>query len=180
LRAGDGTARVEHFGCANVHLTVLARRMLHGYPALGIRVEADDIRQDAELRLWFVLREARPATFPEFMALAAIQVRRALIDASRYHFGRSGAGKRRPTARCGHNAPVEPADSEQDFEKLAWWPAFHHAVGALPDDERHVANLHWYHALTHAQTADLLEVSLKTVKRRWNRARALLRQAFKD
>jgi RNA polymerase sigma-70 factor (ECF subfamily) len=44
-------------------------------------------------------------------------------------------------------------------------------VDRLPDDERETFQLIWYQGLTQAEVAALVDVSLRTVKRRWQSAR---------
>ena len=58
------------------------------------------------------------------------------------------------------------------------WGEFHEAVGALPEDERDVFDLLWYQGLTRQEAAALLEVSAKTVQRRWQAACLRLHDAL--
>jgi RNA polymerase sigma-70 factor (ECF subfamily) len=48
----------------------------------------------------------------------------------------------------------------------------------LPDEEREVVNLLWYDELTQEEVATVLNVSLRTVKRRWQSARLKLAEAL--
>ena len=50
------------------------------------------------------------------------------------------------------------------------WREFHEQVDLLPDEEREVFDLIWYQGLMHTQAAELLDVSARTVKRRWQSA----------
>lgn len=52
-------------------------------------------------------------------------------------------------------------------------------VDKLPDEEREVFGLLWYEGLTQPEAASVLNVSLKTVKRRWQSARLLLHRAMR-
>ena len=52
-------------------------------------------------------------------------------------------------------------------------------VEPLPDDEREVFALVWYHDLSQAEAADVLGVSVRTVIRRWQAARIRLQQGFR-
>jgi RNA polymerase sigma factor (sigma-70 family) len=45
--------------------------------------------------------------------------------------------------------------------------AFHAAVEQLPDAEREVVELTFYHGLTQPEIAELLGVDERTVRRRW-------------
>jgi hypothetical protein len=48
-----------------------------------------------------------------------------------------------------------------------------------PMEEREVFDLLWYHALTQAEAAELLQVTDRTVKRRWRSARLRLHRALR-
>src|SRR5262249_52448104 len=54
------------------------------------------------------------------------------------------------------------------------------AIDELPEEEREVFSLVRIHALTHAETAEVLGVSAKTVQRRLNRALVLLDEKLDD
>ena len=58
--------------------------------------------------------------------------------------------------------------------ELELWANFHAAVDHLPDDEREVFALLYYHGLTREQAAELLDVAERTVYRRWASACARL------
>ena len=47
-------------------------------------------------------------------------------------------------------------------------------MGQLPDEEREVFDLIFYQELSQADAAELLDVSVRTVKRRWRSAKLLL------
>ena len=40
----------------------------------------------------------------------------------------------------------------------------------MPEEEREVFDLVWYQELTHAQAAEVLNLSTKTIQRRWQSA----------
>ena len=54
------------------------------------------------------------------------------------------------------------------------------AIDNLPEDEREVFGLVRLHGLTHAEAAEVLDVSAKTVQRRLNRASLLLSEELAD
>ncbi len=58
------------------------------------------------------------------------------------------------------------------------WTRFHQAASMLPEDEREVFGLKWYDGLTLEQVAQEIGISLRTVKRRWHSAQALLDNAL--
>jgi RNA polymerase sigma factor (sigma-70 family) len=169
LRAGDRAAADELLQAVGRRLERLARRMLRDFR--GVRAGADtaDVVQGALLRLVNALRDVRPESTREFTGLAALQVRRELLDLAR-HFAVRGAGARVPdpgTADFGTGGGDQPAD-------LELWGRFHAAVDGLPADEREAFGLLFYHGHTRAQAALLLGVAERTVYRRWASACVLL------
>src|SRR5262249_28107777 len=65
----------------------------------------------------------------------------------------------------------EPSVSTYDPQKLGSWTEFHQQVEALPAQEREVFGLLWYHRMSQADAAAVLNVSLAPVKRWWRSAR---------
>ena len=57
------------------------------------------------------------------------------------------------------------------------WTEFHEQVRALPEEEQEVFNLVWYEQLTQEQAAEVLGVTTRTVRRRWQDARYRLCKA---
>ena len=57
------------------------------------------------------------------------------------------------------------------------WTEFHEQVEMLPEEEQEVFNLLWYEQLTHEQAAEVLGVTTRTVRRRWQDARYRLCKA---
>ncbi len=155
----------------------LARAMLRGYPRLQRWEQTDDVLQNALLRLHQALESVRPATSREFYGLAALQIRRELIDLARRHFGPLGAAGRHLTAEVDQaNLASAAADLAGRTGTLADWQAFHEEVDRLPEKERQIVNLLWYQGLKQGDAAELLGVAERTVKNRWQRARQLLEQ----
>ena len=76
------------------------------------------------------------------------------------------------------SGPADPADLSPEPSRLAAWTEFHEQIGALPDEEREVFDLLWYQGLSQAEAAELLGVSERTVKRRWQTARYRLHEAL--
>jgi RNA polymerase sigma-70 factor (ECF subfamily) len=63
---------------------------------------------------------------------------------------------------------------------LAQWTEFHRVIERLPDKERQVVDLLFYHGLSQAEAADVLAIDTSTVKRRWRAARLTLHELLKD
>ncbi|HWE35243.1 MAG TPA: sigma-70 family RNA polymerase sigma factor [Isosphaeraceae bacterium] len=177
LREGDESARGELLARAGDRLDALAHRMLRGYPGVRRWEQTDDVRQAASLRLLRTLGEVTPGSAVEFFRLAALNIRRELIDLARRYSGPQGLGANHGSVDP--DAP-DPAPADETFEpaRLAAWGEFHERVAALPDDERAVFDLVWYQGLAQADAAELLGVSERTVKRRWQAARLRLFEAM--
>jgi RNA polymerase sigma-70 factor (ECF subfamily) len=151
--------------------------MFTKYPRLHRREEAEDVFQEAMIRLWQSLEEVGPTTVAAFMGLAALQMRRALRDLARRHFGRrnaadQGVRKCRPaTENLAYTLENEPGDSTWHPHDLACWSEFHAAADRLPEPERTAFDLLYYHELPQTDVADLMQVSERQVRRYWQTAR---------
>ena len=99
-------------------------------------------------------------------------IRRTLLDLAKHHLGPHGHGANHHTDGEG-GAMNDRAEQPEDLEG---WSAFHAQVEGLPDEEREVVGLLYYEGLTQEEAAAVLGVGLRTVKRRWQSARCILRQ----
>jgi RNA polymerase sigma-70 factor (ECF subfamily) len=179
--AGDEAARNALLDHACERLLRLTRKMFHARRDLGRWEQTDDVFQTAMLRLHRALSEVRPESVRHFFNLAALMIRRTLLGVAKHHLGPHGQGTK-------HHTDRQPADDEggalhdraEQPEDLEGWSAFHAQVEALPDEEREVVGLLFYEQLTQQEAATVLGVSLRTVKRRWQSARYLLRQGLNE
>jgi RNA polymerase sigma factor (sigma-70 family) len=176
LRAGDETARDELMKIAYKRLIRLARRMLNHYPGVKRWEQTDDVLQNAALRLCKSLSDVKPTTARSFINLAAVQIRRELIDLARHYDGPEGPG-RHHASRGGSAVPggtpdlLDPGTDTDDPAGLAAWTEFHEQVEALPGEERETFNLLWYQGLRQAEAAAVLGVTERVVRYRWRSAR---------
>jgi RNA polymerase sigma-70 factor (ECF subfamily) len=183
LRAGDESARKELLNCACERLTRLTRKMLKGYPRVKRWEQTDDVMQNATMRLYRALADVQPASPADFFRLAALNIRRELLDLAKHYYGPRGLGAKHASVAKSpgtENAPaaLEPADTADEPSRLASWTEFHAQVEQLPDEEREIFDLLWYQELSQAEAAALLHVSERTIKRRWQAARLKLHQAL--
>lgn len=182
--AGDAAAWGELLVHACERLRRLARKMLKGFPDLRRWEGTDDLLQNSYLRLHRALREVNPSSVRHFFNLATVQIRRELLDLTDHHFGPEGDGANHHTdgpclaAGEGGTLDRQPAVAEEPTS-LVGWTEFHARIEALPDEEREVVTLLWYHGLAQEEAAAVLGVSVRTVKRRWQSARLLLYEAVK-
>ena len=181
LRAGDEPARDALIQHSCERLMRLTRKMLKGYPRLRRWEQTDDVLQNALMRLHRSLAELRPESVPQFLGLAATQIRRSLIDLTRHHLGPEGYAVHHHTDGndAGSNLIVsQEPDRAAEPESLERWSRFHRHVEALPDKEREIFDLLWYQGLSQSEAADALGVDLRTIKRRWRSARITIYEAL--
>jgi RNA polymerase sigma factor (sigma-70 family) len=169
--------REEIIAHACDRLRQLTHRMLKHYPRVKRWLETDDVLQNAMMRLHRSLLQVQPETPRQFYGLAATQIRRELIDLARKQYGPQGIGANQLTD-FGERVKNKSDDSEP--ESLDSWSQFHLAVENLPEDQQEVVNLLWYEGISQPDAASLLNISLATLKRRWQAARLTLGTLLKD
>lgn len=172
---GDKEARdrLIEFTANRVHK--LARTMLADFPAVQRWEQTDDVFVNALRRLDSALRCVELTSPRHFFNLAAMQIRRELLDLKNHYYGPLGIGTHHHTD---HQPPDESggklAKAPSQSEELERWGALHEAAAKLPDELREVFNLVYYQGLTREEVARILGVHLSTVKRRWQDAKLLL------
>ena len=180
LRECDDTARAELLQFARRRLKILADRMFLRFPLLYAREQSDDLLQEAMLKLWQSLDQVSPMTVAGFMGLAAAQMRRALADLARRHFGRENelndmGSFNRPIILNGDSAVRRQIDDPRNSpSELASWTEFHTAAGVLSEPHQTAFDLLFYHELPQAEVAELMNVSVRQVQRYWSEARLKL------
>jgi RNA polymerase sigma factor (sigma-70 family) len=180
LRAGDRSVLDELIRHAGDRLQRLTRQMLHGYPGVKRWAQTDDVLQSALVRLLRALQAVQPASAREFFGLATEQVRRELLDLARHFYGPEGQGANHATRHpgAGQGEPEKP-DLSHEPSSLAEWCELHEQIGALPEVQRDVVGLIFYQGLTQAEAAEVLNVAVRTVQRRWQAALLRLHRFLK-
>jgi len=185
LRQGDEGARGALIAGAAKRMQLLTQKMFRDYPRLERWTEADDVYQQAIIRLHRSLADLRPESSLDFFRLAALQIRRELKDLARHYFGPEGIG-RNHASQIRVNAdstvaslPIQPDDTLNP-EVLARWSDFHAAVEKLPDEQRQAFDLLWYHEISQAEAAEVMGVSERQVRRYWQSARITLQERLRD
>lgn len=164
---GDVIAANELLQSVGQRLEQLARRMLRGYPNVRAWADTADVYQGAVVRLLSTLQKLQPESTRSFFNLAAVHIRRELLDLARRF---TNLGKLiHPLPGCSDGAEQIPAPSV-GLDELELWSRFHLAVGALPVEEREVFSLSFYHGWTQQQIANLFDVHVRTIRRRWQSA----------
>lgn len=179
LRQGDREARDALLACAGDRLLRLTRKMLRLSNDVRRWEQTDDVFQNAMMRLYRSLEQIELQDARHFFHVAALQIRRELIDLARRYQGAHGMGRNVQLQPARDEteafaARFEPAEQTYDPVDLATWVEFHQRVGELPEDDRDVFQLLWYGGLTPEEAADALHVSARTVRRRWQAARLAL------
>ena len=184
LRAGDVSAREELLAFVVGRLERLAHSMLRGqFGRVGRWVDTGDVLQNASLRLWKALAEVTPDSPLHFHRLASRLVRLELIDLARHYYGPQGLGARHesaaPPSPAGPDAATpspaaDPPAAAPPPDRAAEAAEVHAAVGSLPEEESVVTDLVFYQGLSQEEAATLLGVDVRTVQRRWQRARRAL------
>src|SRR5204863_3356814 len=91
IKAGDRGARDELLRRVAGRLEEQARKMFRRYPNVRQWTELEDVLQEATLRLIRSLDQMEiPGSTREFYGLAALQIRRELIDLARHHASSKG------------------------------------------------------------------------------------------
>lgn len=173
LKAGDETARDELIRNSWDRLRRLAKKMLGDFPAVRRWEETDDVFQRSTVRLWEALKVVTPENTRHYFNLAALQVRRELIDLSRNLNGPQGINTNQDSvdgAETGQAAGSDGTDT-YDSNRLAVWTEFHESIDKLDEEDREVFQLIWYQGLRQNMVAELLGLSQKTVSRRWQSSR---------
>ena len=174
-RNGDSDAANDLLRGTGPRLEKLARRMTRSFPNVRAQTETGDVLQNSTLRLLHTLRKLNPKTTRDFYNLAAVHIRRELLDLARHYKRRTCLSYDVPDL---DGACFEPAtELAPDFDL---WVRFHEAVDALPTSEREVVGLVFYHDWTQERIAELFGVDERTIRRRWHRARERLRQMIGD
>jgi RNA polymerase sigma-70 factor (ECF subfamily) len=129
------------------------------------------------MRLLHTLQATQPENTRHFANLAALHIRRELLDLARQF--RNCLDRPQGAARAGGEGAAERPDPDSAVaEDLDLWSAFHEQVEQLPEEEREVVSLTFYHGWTQTQIAELFQVDERTVRRRWRAAARKLTEAL--
>jgi RNA polymerase sigma-70 factor (ECF subfamily) len=136
--------------------------MIRNFPKVRAGADTADVVQGAMIRLTKALGDVRPNSTREFAGLAALQVRRELLDLARHYTTRL-IDRQLPDPKTG-DFGTGGGDGPAELEL---WARFHAAADALPAEEREAFGLLFYNGHTRAEAALLLGVSERTVYRWW-------------
>jgi RNA polymerase sigma-70 factor (ECF subfamily) len=173
IRAGEPDGANDLIRAVQNRLEKLSARMIRTFPNVRSVADIDDVLQNSLIRLLRTLTKLQPKNPRDFFNLAAVHIRRVLIDLARSTKGKQTV----PLDLAGstdHPRPHEPAAPEvSDSDQ---WVRFHEAVDQLPSEEREVVGLVFYHGWKQHEIAELFQVDERTIRRRWASACQKIRQ----
>lgn len=163
-------------GRAVHRLHQLCATLLHrSYPRLTqppLNLQTDEMLSAVVERLLKALREARPATVRQFFALACQHMRWELNDLARR------LDERPVNVEFRDGLLATPSGSDSGLTPNG--RRMLEAIDRLPEDEREAFDLVRIQGMTQVEAAQVLGVSVITVKRRLNRGLQLLAEALSD
>jgi RNA polymerase sigma-70 factor (sigma-E family) len=138
----------------------------------GDRELAEDLMQEAFLRVGSRLRHVAPETFGPY-------VRRTVVNLARSHFRRAAVSRKHAATIETENGirrrAAESGDTDAETRDELW-----RVLGNLPLRQREAIVCRFYLDLSEAQTAEVLGVSAGTVKSSTSRGLAALREALRE
>jgi RNA polymerase sigma factor (sigma-70 family) len=180
--AGNQALLMQHFAVCEKRLRELAHLMLLGFPSVRRWEDTDDILQESLIRLNQSLADEPPDSEVQFLRLSAHQIRRVLINLARRYSRRDHFASNHETWAGSSVEQLEEVAQTNDSDELTvgQWSEFHEQVEALPAVSRELWDLIWYMGLSQREAANLLELSERSVQRRWREARVLLHRRLAD
>ncbi len=170
MREGDGEALDRLVPLLYDELRAVAHRQVRGEKS-GRTLATTALVNETYLRL-SEARRLLPEDRDEFLAAAAVTMRRILVDAAR----------QRMAAKRGKGTPEEPLENVLDWLAAPGadeeWIALDDALDRLDSTSpraRKVVEMRFFTGLSLDETARALGLSSKTVQRDWLTARAWLR-----
>ena len=136
--------------------------------------DTDDLLQHTLIQMQLQLSRIGPISMCDFYRLAGFHMRRTLVNLARHYLTAGGANKRllplpqrdsRSFLRPANLVRVSPSAAEL-VEKQDGWTRLKEEIDHLDDELREVVDLVGA-GLTHAEAAEMIGVSTKTVQRRW-------------
>jgi RNA polymerase sigma-70 factor (ECF subfamily) len=137
-----------------------------------LNLQPDELLSGVVERLLKAMREIHPRTVRQFFALANQHMRWELNDLARRL-------DERPVAVELHEEVV-PAPASSGSALSPQSRRMLEAIDKLPEEEREAFSLVRIQGLTHAEAAEVLGVSAKTLQRRLNRSLLLLAEQLDD
>lgn len=149
--------------------------LFRSYPRLTrppLNLQSEEMLSTVVERLLKAMREARPGNVRQFFAMANQHMRWELNDLARR------LDEQTPAVPISEGFAAVQESSGSQISPVA--RRLFQAIEDLPDEEREVFSLIRIQGMTRSEAAEILDVSVKTVQRRVNRAVLLLTQTLGD
>lgn len=166
IRAGDETAFDALFTAYYPALCDFAHSFLHRPDAV------EELVQNLFLRIWEHRAEWRPDGVRAYLFAAC---RNGALDYQRHERIVARFEDRSARENLGSGLGHAPARPDEEAQASELEAALRAAIEALPERRRLVVVLRWEHQLSHAEIAQVLGVTVKTVETQFGRAIATLR-----
>ena len=164
------TERGENPSFADLYRAESASVARLAYLLTGDRHLAEDLMQEAFLRVGSRLRHVSPETFGPY-------VRRTVVNLARSHFRKSAVRKKYAgtieTESELRRQRMEAGGTDTETRDALW-----NVLQALPDRQREAVVCRFYFDMSEAETADALGISIGSVKSSTSRGLAALRVAL--
>jgi len=170
MSAGDDAALDHVMRLLYDEIRLLARQRLRGERA-DHTLAATALVNEVYLKL-AAQRRIDAADRIQFMGVAAVTMRRVLVDYARTRTRAKRGGGERPVPL----EEVEPFLSVEESDEILALDAAIERLAAMDERAARVVEQRFYAGLSVEETAQLLGVSTKTVQREWVAARAWLRK----
>jgi RNA polymerase sigma factor (sigma-70 family) len=176
LQAGDQSAHEELFATIRDRLEAMVHNALKKYPGVRRWEETGDVLQNTLLRISNTLKNKKYefAKLREFFGFASMLIRRELITLLKHHYGPQGHAAHHDSRGGELDSSMYPANPTSVSEQMEKQTRLHECIEKLPEQEQEVLSLWYYHALQQKEIAQLLDISVETVKRRFRKAKIQL------
>jgi RNA polymerase sigma factor (sigma-70 family) len=172
---GDKKVFQELISHIDGRLRAIARRTMWRISSGGQRLcETDDLVQDLVVELLTrceslssSLRTVPPEERVTVFFGCSAQIIRDLLSKE----AKKPLVRRSRSIQPTSPSAMEGASESNSPERVAMRAEFHEFINQLPEDLRAVADLRWYHGLTHAEVGSMLGIAEVTSRTRWARVR---------
>lgn len=187
-RAGNTVARDELVESVYQRMNRLCQALKRKFPGVVIYEQTGDIMGQVWPKL---LRELSAKDFRDsahFFSFSATLIRHVLIDILRKYYGKNGHASNEISL-----APSVNQDTSENRRSLLWEgqdtnspdravmrAEVHSIINRLPAQDQEMFNFRFYHDLKEIECAEAMGVDVRTVRRRWRRARLALASELKE
>lgn len=172
FNAGDKAAIEDLLGHVRHRLMVITRRKLRGpggFATVARWYATDDVVQEVCLKLEQTLRNTPVNTGDHFLRLAAIHIKRALLNMHAHTRTKSHFSATLRADRAGNDdgpdGPLARAPARTDAEFR--WDKFLDHFKSLTDEQRQMLDDVFFNGCTQQEAAGRLNIAITAFKERW-------------